>query len=242
MKIIAVIPVKGRIPLLKYTIGRLLKKNGVSKVICVGDEDIERKTCEAAGAEFLFHENNPLGKKWNAGFLHARQYEPDACLFVGSGDWISDNWLDNIKPHLKSFDLIGKKDFYMIDFSDKIRICHWLGYDESSRRSHESIGIGRVISARILDKMDWQPFDDTRNHSMDFFMYQKVLKNRGKDLLLTNEEMISLSVSTSIWANKHQFEKHWQNQIPSFNNKIIYRKPIFDLFPEAENFYADISK
>jgi cellulose synthase/poly-beta-1,6-N-acetylglucosamine synthase-like glycosyltransferase len=240
-KIIAVIPVYGRIPLLKYTIGRLLNKNCCFKVICVGATDEEKNECEKAGAEFIFHENNPLGKKWNYGFKHAKQYNPDACLFVGSGDWICDDWLSKISPYLDTYDLIGKKDFYLMDFGNTIRCCHWLGYDRQSRRHNESIGIGRIISKRILNKIDWKPFVETKNNSMDFTMYQNVLSKGGKHLLIHDDELISLSTSTNLWNNKHVFEDHWNNKLPT-SNKILYKKPIFELFPEALEFYADIQK
>src|SRR5688572_11164270 len=107
MKIIAVIPVYGRLPLLVKTIQRLLNKNGVSKVICVGNNIDDKRVCVDAGAEWVTHMNRPLGDKWNRGFYEARQYNPDACLFVGSSDWVSDNWLPEMIPYLKDYDLIG---------------------------------------------------------------------------------------------------------------------------------------
>src|SRR5690606_22884619 len=49
VKCIAVIPIKGRLPLLKHTIRRLYKKNGVFKVICVGETKEERVLVESEG-------------------------------------------------------------------------------------------------------------------------------------------------------------------------------------------------
>lgn len=216
MKVVAVIPVKGRLPLLKYTIRRLYKKNGVRKVICVGDSIDEKMTCEQEGAEFIKHPNNPLGKKWNAGFLSAKKYQPDACLFVGSSDWISDNWLKVCEPFImeKKVDLIGKPDFYLLDIGYTFRFCHWHGYGKGVREN-EPIGIGRVISRRMLERMNWQPIEDKIDRSIDWSMYQNVLKLKGKVEMITGKEMASLSISTNRWPNMHQFEEHYTNKLPS---------------------------
>ena len=93
-EIVAVMAVRGRLPLLKYTVQRLLQKNGCMAVVCVGDSDDEQRVCQEAGAHFVFHDNEPLGAKWNAGFIYAQKLNPKGCLFVGSSDWLSDNWPD----------------------------------------------------------------------------------------------------------------------------------------------------
>jgi len=151
-KCIAVIPIKGRLPLLKHTIRRLYRKNGIFKVICVGETKEEKELVESEGGLFVQHENKPLGKKWNAGFLEAKKYNPDCCLFVGSSDWVSDNWVEYCSQYLKNYDLIGKPDFYLLDYGRRLRVCHWLGYTDK-RRANEPIGIGRILSKRILDKI-----------------------------------------------------------------------------------------
>lgn len=218
MKIVAVIACHGRLPLLKYTIERLLKKNKVSHVVCVGGID-ERKTCEDAGAVFVLHENRPLGRKWNAGFVKARELKPDALLFVGSSDWLSDNWLDETIPFIGEYDMIGKPDFYMLDIGDTLRTCWWAGYGKGER-AHEPIGIGRIVSARIMDTFGWKPFDDNKDHSMDWQMYLRVTANSGKLKLITGHHIKSLSISTNRWPNMHKFEDHWNNRVPSQSIRI----------------------
>jgi glycosyltransferase involved in cell wall biosynthesis len=236
MKVVAVIPIKGRLPLLKFTIQRLLNKNGLTEVICVGSKD-EQKTVENAGAVFLEYNNTPLGDKWNHGFEYARRYNPDAVLFVGSSDWLSDNWLSETTPYLKDYDLIGKKDFYMMDFQKQIRSCHWLGY--VCKRKDEAIGIGRLISRNILDKMEWKPFLDHANNSMDFAMYNKALSLGGKYKVIENDNLVSLSISCDKWENMHRFEDHYSNKIPSIK---VDNQKLINLFPEALEFHAVLQK
>lgn len=226
--IIAIIPVKGRLPLLRHTITRLINKNKV-KVICVGDE-YEKEFCEKLGAEYVVHENKPLGKKWNAGFMAAKKHKPDACLFVGSSDWISDNWVDVSVQYLKDYDMIGKPDFYLLDYGTQLRLCHWAGYTDIRRRG-EPIGIGRLLSARVLEYMNWKPLDDKLDSSLDYSMWQKVLNTGGRVKLITGDEIKSLSLSTNSWINKHKFEEHWSGKLHS--EKMKHDEFLKQYFPES---------
>jgi len=232
MKIGAVIPVKGRLPLLKHTIERLKKKNGVDLVICVGDSEDEELTSLKAGALFVYHANIPLGKKWNAGFQEAKKHNIDVVLFVGSSDWLSDNWLSYSLPYMTEYDLVGKSDFYMVDIADKFRACHWAGYGKGEREK-EPIGIGRLISSRVLDQMNWKPFQDEKGHNMDYMMFQNVGKLGGKIGLIKQDDMKALSISTNQWNNLHKFEQHWNDEIPSksirLNAEILIKE-----FPELK--------
>src|SRR5688572_7366782 len=97
-RVAACLAVQGRLPLLRYTIKRLFEKNKVDRVICSGDQPEDRKLCESLGAIWVQARNNPLGNKWNKSFQEAAKYNPDACVFVGSSDWISDNWIPFMKP------------------------------------------------------------------------------------------------------------------------------------------------
>lgn len=237
MKVVAVIPVKGRLPLIKYTIQRLYRKNGVYKVICIGDSFDEQLVCTYEGAEFIKHPNEPLGKKWNAGFAAAKKHEPDAVLFVGSSDWISDNWIEKLSPLMDSYDMVGKPDFNLLDIGETYRFCSWRGYGKGPREN-EPIGIGRLISARILEKLKWQPIDPALNNSMDYSMYKRVLTVGGNVHLYRGKDIQSLSISTNRWPNKHKFEDHYSNKI------ISDRKPDFiewldREFPEYKLIFKD---
>lgn len=231
-KIIAVIPVYGRRPLIKHTIERLYKKNGIYKVICIGEHPKDERTCRASGADWVQHLNKPLGAKWNAGFIAAKNYKPDGCLFVGSSDWISDNWLPVLSPLLNDYDLIGLPGCSLLDINTRnkrFRALHWPGY--IGPREGESIGIGRLISKKVLDKMNWQPFGAGLDHSLDYSMKERVLKAEGKVKLVVTDQVKSLAISCDQWPNKHHFESHWTNILPS--EKIDPEK-LIESFPEAK--------
>lgn len=230
----AVIPVKGRIPLLIHTISRLFNKNGVDAVVCVGDDELDRVACESAGAIWVQHDNYPLGAKWNAGFVKAAELGTEAFLFVGSSDWLSDNWLDKMLPHLEEYDMVGKPDFYMLDIDtkfNKYRACHWKGYTDAERKG-EPIGIGRLIRRSALEKVNFEPFDRKLDRSMDRSMYQNLLsKGCTVKSISDNSETKSLSISCDRWRNKHNFEAHYSNILPS--DKIMNVSDLMDEFPES---------
>ena len=190
MKIVAVIPVLGRLPLLVHTIDRLYRKNGIYKVICVGEHLEERAIVEAMGAEFVRFKNKPLGKKWNAGFVEARQYSPDAALFMGSSDWVSDNWVPVMYEYLKKFSMVGHNGFNLMDVSkdNGVRMHYWKGYN--GVRSEEPIGIGRLISGEMLRKLNYRPVLGQLNNSMDSSMCKKIIKAGGNYLEPPSQEAI----------------------------------------------------
>ena len=233
-KVVACIPVFGRLPLLKHTIERLYKKNGVFKLICVGDGHEERKICESLGAEWVQHSNKPLGKKWNHAFMAAEKHNPDACLFVGSSDWLSDTWIDEMIPYMDDFDLVGTNGCYFMHIGNyETKVCFWPGY--INNRKGESIGIGRMISARVLKKLQWKPFDDHLFNSLDGSMQKRVIKVAGNIHSTDSLKAKSVSISTDCWVNKHVFSDHWDGKLPS----IMVDKDTFinGYFPEAKEVF-----
>jgi len=214
------------------------KRNKVDLVICIGTTEQEENLCKANDAVFFKFPNNPLGMKWNYGFKMAKTYKPDAVLFVGSSDWLSDNWLPELTPYLKDFEMVGTPDVHFIDIGKHTRVlraCHWPGYQCS--RKDEPIGIGRLIRADILDKIDWTPFEDRKNNSMDFTMMNRILQKGGRVKNVADAPVKSLAVSCDQWDNKHKFTDHYNQKLPS---KIISPKLIIEEFPEVMDIFTGL--
>jgi hypothetical protein len=213
---IAVIPVHGRIPLLKKTIERLIHKNGCEAVICAGLTDEEKEACESSGAIFITKENKPLSDKWNACFEVAGEFNPSSILFMGSSDWVSDNWVPYCETFIRSgVSMVGHAGMYLLDIrSGTYRVCYWPGYS-AGKRVNEPIGIGRLISAKILSKMNWAPIDAGINSSIDWSIYQNILKLNGRIECLNTNDIKSISISTDQWPNMHIFEDHWSGVLKS---------------------------
>lgn len=235
-RVVAVIPVHGRLPILRLTIERLLKKNGCYAVVCAGWTDEEKMCCEEAGAIFIKHENLPLSNKWNACFQKAKELDPHACLFIGSDDWISENWIPRLYPSLYTHGMVGKAGCYMLDISEKhgYRMVNWAGYTNS--RKGEPIGAGRLICASVLNDLDWKPFDDGLNMSLDFSMMNRVIKSGYTIGCVNYEDIISIGFSSDKWDTKHNFESHWNNQsLKKIDNPESFMD---DNFPEHSHIFS----
>ena len=229
-RVIACMPVHGRLPLLVQTIQRLYKKNGVERVICSGDGAEEKKLCEELGAVWVPHQNRPLGAKWNAAFKKAADYNPDAVLYVGSSDFVSDNWIEVMKPYVENYGFAGVPGchFFDIDSEANYRCCFWPGYRGSKyhkERADETIGIGRMISGTVMEKIGWEPFTATYDNSLDRSMKERILKYAGiDDQMVRDPNIRAVSISTDQWSNKHNFLHHYNNYLPS------------QFLPDAEGF------
>jgi len=213
MKIVAPIPVFGRFPLVKITAERLIKQ-GVTPIL-VGHELETKQLAEDLNIEFVNHKNSPLGAKWNAGFIAAKKYNPDAVLFVGSSDWISDSYIKRLKENIEDFDLLGQLGCHFVDVSETIRLVNWQGYGKG-QRENEPIGIGRCLSKSFLNTINYKPFEDNINAGLDWSMWKKAIFNGVKIGILEQDSKIELlSISTNRWQNKHKFDDHWSGKLAS---------------------------
>jgi hypothetical protein len=213
MILTAPIPVFGRFPLVRLTISRLLKQ-GVTPII-LGHENEAKEIAKEFNVEFILIDNDPLGDKWNAGFAASRYYKADAVMFMGSSDWCSDDYVESIKLHINDFGMLGMLACHFADVADQIRLVHWKGYSQG-KRYQEPIGIGRVLRADFLDKINWMPFDPQLNSGLDWSMWLNALKTSQEiGILPDNGQINLLSISTNKWNNKHKFSDHWNGALNS---------------------------
>ena len=213
MIVTAPIPVMGRFPLVRLTISRL-KRQGVIPII-MGHEKEAQEIAKEFDIEFIHIDNDPLGDKWNAGFAISRYYKADAVMFMGSSDWCSDDYVESIKLHINDFGMLGMFGCHFADVSQTIRLVNWKGYGPG-QRYHEPIGIGRVLRADFLDKINWRPFDPRLNAGLDWSMWIKAMKLEQEIGIIPAEKHIKLlSISTNKWNNKHKFHDHWSGALKS---------------------------
>lgn len=221
MSSVAVIPVRGRLQLIPYTIKQALKV--VDKVICITTESYELEYC--TGALAAKSKSVRLGRMWNLGFRVAKDFDPDYVLFIGSSDWVSENWMDVMAGHSEGYDVVGVKGYNLLhlDYSfewmeyrkaekmfnhagaykykvnyNNYKLGEWRGY--SNHRKGEPIGIGRVLNRDFLKRIDYKPFDDDERSGMDYHMI-----NLAKNYKIVTEDIKCLAVSTSLWGNMHSF-------------------------------------
>jgi hypothetical protein len=218
----------------------LYEKNKVFKVICAGSGAKDREICTQFGAEWVDVPNQPLGHKWNEAFAAAEKYNPDACLFIGSSDWLEDKWLDYMEQYIADYDLIGTPDHYMCDERHgKIRVAYWELYPNSTKRAGEAVGGGRILTKRLLGLMKWRPFDASWDHSMDYSMTQHAIRVGAKQLLLDGHTLMVLAMSSDKWQNKHSLDRELlagRAVVWDSGRGIEY---LAEHFPEALTLYDD---
>lgn len=235
---VAVVPVKGRGPLLKLTISRLVSQG--CKVICIGSTISEEKICIAAGAEYLhIPENICLGAKWQFGIDHARRYKPESIMIMGSSDMVQDGWVEIMNKELaKGYAMVGTEGIYFLDIQqgNKKQMVHWIGY--ANNRKGEPLGTGRMISAKAMDLIDWQLINKSINSSIDYSICQNLLpvEKHFTKLIQNIPNLVSLSISTYKWSNMHNFERECTN--PG-TYQVDHDAMIRKYFPEMFNLFSE---
>ena len=255
MKTVAVMPVKGREPLLYHSVNRMTR-NGIH-VICCGHTISEKIICESAGA--VFYTCDPgtlLGKKIQFCVDRAEEMYPEYLLIMGSSDFISHNWMtEMIKKSQEGYAMVGTLGCYFLDIQPKNvkRAVFWKGY--VNERKGEPGGIGRVLSRSALDMMGWNVFDTDINSSLDgsSMRHLNKLAPRWGDKLVgnvTSPEIMSVSISTYRWENMHKKwlygllaeEEEREKYLAKFRNDnctIVSPSKIVSAFPELNNLFNE---
>ena len=155
-RFVCVMPVHGRPEITIDSARRLSLQTEEVIVLMVGDET-NKDTAKEAKAEFLEMPNRPVWKKIQEGFREAKQFNPDGVLFLGSDDWLSDNYLSVAKEYINANEahyLAGFK-FYIFDsvnYNFYLPNCGIYHLDS-----------GEVISAYGADKVNWDLADNNRS-------------------------------------------------------------------------------
>lgn len=150
--------------------------------LSIGSEGkLSKNLCKEYKINYLEFNNKPLGAKFNAGMSIMKTFRPDYVMVMGSDDLISDKTFKTIYEYcLNGYDMIGFTDLWFYDLITK-KLVYWPGYGNrgtkaDSARKGEAIGLGRTLSAKILDKLSWQPWRSDINSGLDWWMYQYLKK------------------------------------------------------------------
>ena len=132
-----------------------------------------------------------LGDKVQAGVQHCRNYNPDAILMCGSDDLLSLNWTEKMLEYIKQYDVIGTDHLYTLSFNPlNLMINSYKG----TLRYGEPAGPGRVISSRVLNKLNWELYPPGLSQNLDKNSFAKLNSVNAKFYLYTGDEAKILSV------------------------------------------------
>lgn len=195
MKIALVIPVWKRHDLEKIVIDRFTeqsKEYGFEIIIAGSEGGLSKKL--AKGCHYIEVVNHPLSNKLNALLDKAKDLNVDGVVVMGSDDLVSNSYWDyvySLKPNEDVY--TGLKDVYFYSTFDKV-LGHWKGY----KNSQQSAGAGRFYPSQVLDKVNWQLWDNGLFKGLDTNSSQKLSK------VGVSERMVSMDESNSFLVDiKH---------------------------------------
>lgn len=230
-------PVKGRLPLLKITVSKLIKQG--YDVICAGHTDEEKDICLNAGAIFIkVATTTHLGHKWQICLNEARKLNPEAVMIMGSSDMVQDGWGEILLKDLEGYAMAGTQGIYFLDIGkyNKKRMLWWAGY--TNYRKGETIGTGRLVSKKALDLLDWKLFNTSLDKGIDYSMMQNLdrVKKHFKELIYCHKDLKALSISTYQWENLHSFDMEARD---SSSTRVTPDEVINKYFPEVSNVFNE---
>jgi hypothetical protein len=144
-------------------------------LIAVGSEgNKSRKLAEKYGFEYHEVENN-VTKKYNKCFSEAKKHNVDACIKVDSDSIISSKFFQYWNKCINSgVDYSEVLDIWFL-FQDSY--CLWGGY--TNHRKGEGTGVGRFLSKKLLNILNWQPMGKDSYVSNDLEMTKVIRGIKG---------------------------------------------------------------
>lgn len=158
------------IKLFGASIKRLRNETGIDfPVVCVSESE-DADVCREYNMTHLVYPNSPVTLKWNHGAEYVRTLGVDYMVISGSDDIFSTAALSSLINHMNTgVDFISFNEIYVYDTDGTHR-------GELVHIASKGIGVGRAIHSRVLDKVNWRPWDYPmpRNWGMDAIVYKNI--------------------------------------------------------------------
>ena len=213
MRIVSVTATYQREEITVDTLNLLKLQEFIDSSVLVGSGPVERKAAERTGASYVEIQNHPLGAKWQAGVQRAREFNPDAVLICGSDDWLTSNWCSVCARQIEQgIDIVGKTNWCscIARPNHPLQVMR-IRYRKNHRK--DPIGSGRLISRRVLDKLDWNLYPIHKDRWLDWESWARIKKVKGRLKLLNIREDIWLLCIRSSWITRSQWDtSKWSYQ------------------------------
>jgi hypothetical protein len=185
------------------SIQRLRRDTGIDfPAVCVsGADDIT--ICDNNSIHHVTQVNNPANEKWNTGLKWLREQDVDYVIISGSDDVFSTQALANILVATNSVpDLIGFNTLY-------VYCAEGISKGKLKRITSKGVlGVGKVVHRRVLDAVDWRPWDygEGRSWGMDAIFSRNTAQHIKTRVIV---EGVIVDVKTAQSLNKFSmFEKN----------------------------------
>lgn len=206
VNICALIPTLQRVGMTVETIKRIKAQEiSPNRIVVVGSHEDDMEIPNLIEVDYLNVPNNPLGAKIQSGVEYCRQFDSEGLLMCGSDDWLSVNWTKVLLPYLGKYDAIGSDCIYAILFYPErgieIKRCSY----ENTIRKGEPVGPGRLLSRRILDKIDWKLYSKDIESSLDKDSFKK-LRSVGAKIFVEHDEKIKILSPKGDWSTINNWD------------------------------------
>lgn len=195
----------------------------VDIICCIaGSEGSHSREMVEKHHNFFYTEapNHPLHIKFNQATRLAYKLGADYCLMIGSDDIIGKNLMDRYYVIMqKGIDYAYLTDCYFFDTVTKNGL-YWGGYIAKFNKG-KGAGIGRLISKRALDKINWicwppgydRVLDTGFDKQMDRLICSKV------EINLRREKLFALDIKSS--TNMTPFAL-WDNSLYTNGKDLLF--------------------
>jgi glycosyltransferase involved in cell wall biosynthesis len=187
VKICVFMAIYKRASILEETIRRLKSQTlPPCTIVAVGSCDEDREVALRNDLDYLEWENKFLSTKVQAAVLHCRQYNPDAIMGIGSDDWPSENWVEEMAAHLDGNDIVGPDHLFFCLIG--ARPPQVIRYFYPHPRYGEPMGVGRLVLKRILDRCDWKLYPPGLKSGLDGASHRRLMSFGAKSFLYKDDK------------------------------------------------------
>lgn len=186
-----VIPVWRRLSITRICLANLQLLD--QDILCIVSHVDDADLLEEMNVPFIWHPNDFLGAKWNAGIMYASALDWDHIVTLGSDDIVKPSLLDFYARHDNQEVIITDKIYFIDTLTGRASII-----------SRARIGAGRRISRKIIEKMKYRLWTDGLNSSLDRDSNANI--NRAGFAtaeIRTDAHITGLKSNTNIWTYDH---------------------------------------
>lgn len=186
---------------------------------CVISEEEDKNLCGRYGVDHITQENQPVSNKFNRGVEWARDMGLDYALVSGSDDLFS---TDTIKRYFeeadKGYDLIALKSIYFYSAQGLYR-GQLVRFDAKTY-----LGVGKCISRRVLESVEWRPWNRNRNWGLDAIAWLNIRPHVKtisviEDAMVTDIKSRTNINKDSLWMKKIQLRRDPQEFYKTLSDK-----------------------
>jgi hypothetical protein len=180
-------------------------------------------------------DNQPLGRKHNVAMAACRGV--DAAVVVGSDNWLCDRFFGVMERALLEApgrvppDMLGILDVHAICSYNQLCV-HFGGYAE--QRKGNSLGVGRVLTARVLDELSWRPWDDHVRSGLDGSMQRKLLRAFVPEALRSVHKSCADWGVTVLGIKSHVNITPFEALLRQRTSTLVDRDSVLKAYPQNE--------